>query len=103
MFIKLRRLTKRPEKDRDNAPDAGDCPEGVHTSQAVFYALAFFPGLFRPGQAGWLRQHIGKFPSPLLVITRSQTCYDSSPNRLRLVAQQVMTRPPTGYDSFPNR
>ncbi|HND44676.1 MAG TPA: hypothetical protein PKX51_20305, partial [Cyclobacteriaceae bacterium] len=23
-------------------PDAGDCPQGVRTSQAVFYALAFF-------------------------------------------------------------
>ena len=29
------RLTKR-------APDAGNCPEGVRTSQAVFYALSFF-------------------------------------------------------------
>ena len=31
-----------PHDHRDNAPDAGDCPEGVRTSQAVFYALAFF-------------------------------------------------------------
>jgi hypothetical protein len=24
-----------PDDRRDNAPDAGDCPEGVRTSQAV--------------------------------------------------------------------
>jgi hypothetical protein len=50
-----------PDDHRDNAPDAGDCPEGVRQSQAVFYALAFFwlDGFARSTRQGRSMQTVG--------------------------------------------
>jgi len=72
------RLTKRPEEHRDNAPDAGDCPEGVRTSQVFFYALSFWGWTALPFLSQCRMKTVGRLSSE-----PNEGTYGSRNNRFR--------------------